>query len=73
MMVYILVPKTSYDSFSDIEKSIIINRNMVKELDNRNINSIDYYLFKGERSQCFSCRLQEYRFYTENEIKELLL
>lgn len=72
MIVYILVPKTSYDGFSDLEKSIIINRNFVKDLDIRNIDSIDYYLFKGECSQCFWCRLQEYRFYSADQIKTIL-
>lgn len=72
MIVYVLVPKTSYDSFSDIEKSILINRNLVKELDVRNIDSIDYCLFKGECSQFFWCRLQEYRFYTADEIKKII-
>ncbi len=72
MIVYLLVNRSTYDNYSEIEKTIIINRNLVKELDPRTIDSVDYYLFKGNLDQCLECKLQESRFYNIDEIKIIL-
>lgn len=71
-IVFVLVPKATYDAYTSSEQCGIINRSTLRKSENLkvvSISDVDNYCFESIRRMAVECKLVEFKFYNNKEMK----
>lgn len=69
--VFVLIPKSDYDGFSEADQCHILNRTTNREVENLSIKifqEADHYLFESERELALGSKLSDYTFHMKDQI-----